>query len=83
MRREAKFLSRMLTAGSMAVLVVVLLVCRPAPSAASGRSYCETTWYSDATFTTVVGERTTNCQLETFMSGTTSAFKIKSCEPCG
>lgn len=71
-----------ITLGLVALLAVTLFVALPSASVATG-TYCETTFYSDATYTTIVGERIVNCQGQLYTWGTTSTFKIKGCEPCG
>lgn len=68
--------------GLVFLLAATLFVSLPQPSQAAG-SYCETTFYSDATHTTIVGERIKTCSGSVFTWGTTSAYKVTACEPCG
>lgn len=73
---------RMVWAGVMALLAVALFLASPGTSSATG-SYCETTFYSDAAHTTIVGERIKTCSGSVFTWGTTSVYKVTACEPCG
>jgi hypothetical protein len=68
--------------GVLALLALSLFMASPRTSSAAG-SYCETTFYSDATFTTIIGERIKTCSGSVFTWGTTSPHKIHACEPCG
>ena len=61
--------------------VAVLFLALPATSSAV--SYCSKDFYSDATYTNLVGGRTTNCQGQTYSWGVVTAFKLVGCEPCG
>ncbi len=65
---------------SLAFLAVLFLVV---PAISPAASYCEKDFYSDATYTNLVGGRTTNCQGQTYSWGVVTAFKLAGCEPCG
>lgn len=73
---------RLAEAGVLALLALALFVGGPQVCSAAG-SYCETAFYSDATYTTIVGERFKSCNGSVVMYGVTSPYKIMSCEPCG
>ena len=65
---------------SLVCLAVLFLVL---PATSSAVSYCSKDFYSDATYTNLVGGRTTNCQGQTYSWGIVTAFKLGGCEPCG
>jgi uncharacterized protein DUF6289 len=68
--------------GVLVLLALSLLAASPRTSSATG-TYCETAFYSDATYTTIVGERIKNCDNSVYTWGTTSPYKITACEACG
>jgi Family of unknown function (DUF6289) len=64
-------------------IVILTLVGIALPTASQAASYCEWTFYSDATYTTIVGERFKTCQGQVVTFGIVTTWKIGSCEPCG
>ncbi len=46
-------------------------------------SYCERSYYSDATYTVLVGERITTCQGQVYSWGVVTPYRLSACEPCG
>jgi hypothetical protein len=67
-------------AGFLLLSVVVLAV--PSATWATG-TYCDWTYYSDATYTTIVGEKIKTCQNKVYTSGIVTNFKLGGCEACG
>lgn len=68
---------------AVALLVLAALALTfPATGRAAG-TYCEWTYYSDATYTTIVGERIKTCQNQVFSWGVVTVYKLGGCEACG
>lgn len=81
-QRRKRTYGRLWGAGMLALVALALFVGGPRAGSASG-TYCETAFYSDATYTTIVGERFKSCNGSVVLYGVTSPYKIMSCEPCG
>jgi hypothetical protein len=81
-QRRNGTVGRLLGVGVLALVALALFVGGPQVCSASG-TYCETAFYSDATHSTIVGERFKSCNGSVVMYGVTSIYKVMSCEPCG
>ncbi len=67
---------------ALLVLVCAAALLVPATDALAA-SYCERSYYSDATYTVLVGERITTCQGQVYSWGVVTPYRISACEPCG
>lgn len=75
---------RRLRASARPALRLFAAACLLVPSVkATAVSYCEWTYYSDATYTTIVGERIRTCQGQLYAWGVVTSFRYGGCEPCG
>lgn len=64
------------------LLFAVVALAFPTATWAAG-TYCDWTYYSDATYTTIVGEKIKTCQNQVYSWGIVTTFKLGGCEPCG